>query len=169
MSIPAPTFGVRSGGCPYVIRPCAYALVQDGEGRIALVRTPAGWFLPGGGIDKGETPEEAIEREVREECGLLVKGGGIVTAATEIVYSETEKTCFEKQSLFITATLVGMTAPLESDHELFWMDPSQAMEKLSHESHRWGVERGMQSHVRSRCGSRRTPLHGARVSGRGQS
>ncbi|MBA3957140.1 MAG: NUDIX domain-containing protein [Parachlamydiaceae bacterium] len=31
------------------------------------------WVLPGGGIDAGETPEEAVVREVLEETGLRVK------------------------------------------------------------------------------------------------
>jgi 8-oxo-dGTP diphosphatase len=30
------------------------------------------WVLPGGGIEPGESPEEAMKREVREECGLDV-------------------------------------------------------------------------------------------------
>lgn len=147
MDVYIPTFGLRVEGCRYVARPSAYALVRNGERRVALARTPAGWFLPGGGIEAGETPEDTVVREAREECGLVVRAGMIVTRAVEIVYSETEKTCFEKQSLFITATLVGATAPLESDHELFWVDPSEAMERLSHESHRWGVGRWTQPHL----------------------
>lgn len=31
------------------------------------------WTLPGGGIDPGESPEDAVRREVFEEVGLVVK------------------------------------------------------------------------------------------------
>ena len=46
--------------------------VYDESGRILLVRHSynPGWRLPGGGVDRGEPPRDAILRELREEVGL---------------------------------------------------------------------------------------------------
>ncbi len=58
-----------------VQRVAAYGLVQSGD-RLLLVqltqRTPApgSWSLPGGGIDHGEHPADAVIRELYEETGL---------------------------------------------------------------------------------------------------
>lgn len=59
-----------------VTRVAAYALCQDENDRILLTRLTypeikAGhWTLPGGGIDFGESPAEAVLRELTEETGL---------------------------------------------------------------------------------------------------
>jgi len=47
-------------------------IVLDEAGRIVLVRHSYthGWYLPTGGAKRGEAPEAAIRRELREEIGL---------------------------------------------------------------------------------------------------
>ena len=50
--------------------------VYDDQGRILLVkhRYNPGWRLPGGGVDRGEPPRDAVLRELAEEVGL---SGGV--------------------------------------------------------------------------------------------
>lgn len=53
----------------------AHVLVADAAGRILVVRTTylgSGWMLPGGRVERSETPHHAAARETREETGLAV-------------------------------------------------------------------------------------------------
>ena len=56
------------------LRQAARAVVLDPADRILLVRfelpTRTVWATPGGGVDHGETHEQAIVRELAEEAGL---------------------------------------------------------------------------------------------------
>ncbi|MGC2238165.1 MAG: NUDIX domain-containing protein [Pyrinomonadaceae bacterium] len=54
--------------------PSAAAIIRDKNGRVLLVKSASadGWGLPAGAIDLGETPEEAVQREVFEETNLRV-------------------------------------------------------------------------------------------------
>ena len=48
----------------------------DGQGRVFLVRHTyvQGWYLPGGGVEPGETAEAALRREMEEEGKLSFSG-----------------------------------------------------------------------------------------------
>ncbi|AXS41472.1 NUDIX domain-containing protein [Breoghania sp. L-A4] len=51
-------------------------MVFDEQGRIFLVRHSyvPGWYLPGGGVDAGETLAQAAVRELREEGNIHANG-----------------------------------------------------------------------------------------------
>lgn len=60
-----------------IVLVAACALI-DPDGRVLLARRPPGkameglWEFPGGKLTFGETPEQALIRELREELGILV-------------------------------------------------------------------------------------------------
>ncbi|HSX36998.1 MAG TPA: NUDIX domain-containing protein [Patescibacteria group bacterium] len=52
-------------------RPSAYGIVIK-DGAVLLHKQRNGYDLPGGGVDRGEMPEHAVVREVKEETGIDV-------------------------------------------------------------------------------------------------
>jgi 8-oxo-dGTP pyrophosphatase MutT (NUDIX family) len=66
-TIPPPGIPVSAG-----------ALIFDRAGRLLILNPTykSGWTIPGGVMEAdGETPWEACQREVREECGIEVRKG----------------------------------------------------------------------------------------------
>ena len=59
------------------LRVAAYAIIIDEDGRMLLAhwsqQMHAAWTLPGGGLEPGERPEHAAQREVLEETGYRAK------------------------------------------------------------------------------------------------
>ena len=60
-----------SSDLPY--RPCVGIMLFNDEGKVfvgkRIDQTVEGWQMPQGGIDKGETPRQAAQRELLEEIG----------------------------------------------------------------------------------------------------
>jgi phosphohistidine phosphatase SixA/ADP-ribose pyrophosphatase YjhB (NUDIX family) len=69
-------YTVPAEGAPTLVRVAAYGIVLDEADRLLLCRLsegevkPGWWTLPGGGLDFGEDPRDAVLRELTEETGL---------------------------------------------------------------------------------------------------
>ena len=67
----------------------SYGVLVD-EGRVVLVRSsnprhaPPLWWLPGGGVDFGESPDETVVREFAEETGLLVANPTLLGVTSDV-------------------------------------------------------------------------------------
>ncbi len=86
-------FGTTISGVPGNRRRqriAAYGVCRDDAGRILLARaSPAitlqgRWFLPGGGVDHGESPTESLTREMHEESGLVVSVGPLLDVLSDV-------------------------------------------------------------------------------------
>lgn len=62
-------------------------VVRDGRflmGRRLGAHGPGTWSVPGGWVERGESPECAAAREVREETGMLISDARVATATTTV-------------------------------------------------------------------------------------
>ena len=103
----------------------AAAIIQDKEGRILIGQRPAApgdscgglWEFPGGKLEPGETGEQALARECREELGAEVHVGPRV-----------DELVFDYPDLSVHLTLYQaepLTEPRALEHSaLDWVGPA---------------------------------------------
>lgn len=101
------------------------ALVTNEIGQILLVNSPwRGWEYPGGLIEPGETFQEALKREVREEAGVEIEITGFVGICKNVGK--------DIVNIDFTARYIGgeLTTSEEST-EVTWATPEEAMEMIT--------------------------------------
>jgi 8-oxo-dGTP diphosphatase len=83
---------------------------------------PLKWEFPGGKIESGETPEECLIRELREELGVSVFIGTALSPATHS-YPDFTVTLYP-----FTCRLAGGSITMYEHHALKWIKPCQMPE-----------------------------------------
>lgn len=101
------------------------ALVTNDKGEILLVKSPLrGWEYPGGLIEPGETFQQALHREVREESGVEIEITGFVGICKNL----------ERDIVNIDFTaryLSGDLKTSEESTEVIWASESKALELIT--------------------------------------
>ncbi len=84
-------------------------VVFDGQGRILLVKElrDGGWTLPGGFADVGDSPSEAVVREVREESGYEVRAVKLLALYDRRRHGPLPPRPWHIYKVFIRCELVG--------------------------------------------------------------
>ena len=104
----------------------ACALI-DTDGRVLIAQRPEGrsmaglWEFPGGKVEQGERPEEALIRELREELGITVKEECL---APLTFASHTYDDFQLLMPLYVCRRWEGMVTPLEGQ-QLTWARPAK--------------------------------------------
>ncbi|GLY56986.1 MAG: (deoxy)nucleoside triphosphate pyrophosphohydrolase [Cellulosimicrobium funkei] len=77
------------------------------------------WEFPGGKVDPGETPTEALHRELREELGVAVELGDEIVGPDHGAWIITDR---HVMRLWFARVTAGEPQPLVEHDELTWLD-----------------------------------------------
>lgn len=109
-----------------VVLVAACALV-DADGRVLMARRPEGkplaglWEFPGGKVEEGETPEDTLIRELREELGIEVAKACLAP----LTFASHAYTDFHLlMPLYVCRRWQGTVQPLEGQ-ALEWVRPAK--------------------------------------------
>jgi 8-oxo-dGTP diphosphatase len=128
----------------YTLRAGAYAILPL-KRRLLLTGQDAEVLdiqLPGGGIDPGESPIQALHREVREEIGWTISNLRRLGAFRRFVFMPeydmwAEKLCH----VYVAHPVYQVADPIEPDHVTLVLDPSEAAIALGNDGDRLFVRR----------------------------
>ena len=135
-------YGDRLGREGKIRLGCSAAIFNE-EGRVLLTRRQDNgqWCMPSGGMEAGESVEEAILREVVEETGLHVRLTRLVGVYSDpnqlVVYQDGNKV--QIVALHFQAEIVGGTLGLSdetNDFGYFSMAEMEGMEMLGNHKRR---------------------------------
>ena len=88
-------YGDKLADTEYVVRPGVYGLAFDAELKVALVKVPFGYHLPGGGIEEDEDHEMCLRRELLEETGYTIDITKMLNISHQYAYSERSQNYYE--------------------------------------------------------------------------
>ncbi len=120
----------------YMLRPGAYVILPL-HGKVLLTVQIADTYdvqLPGGGIDQGESPRQALYREVLEETGWSIVSPIRLGAFRRFVFMPeydlwAEKLCH----VYVARPTRKIAETIEADHETLWLPPNDAIQVLSND------------------------------------
>lgn len=138
-------FGKKEQNKNYSKRISIYALIfDDSNEKIAIIKTPTGYFLPGGGLEGNESHNQCLLREAKEEMGWEIEVKNYIGNSAGYHYSTTKQEYIYVDGYFYLAKMIKTIGnPTEPDHQILWLSYSEASKKLYHENQIWAVKKAI--------------------------
>ncbi len=122
----------------------AYAIIVGRDGNLLLVDERGELQLPGGGIDPGENPMQALHRETREETGWRITGLRRLGAFQRFTYMpDYEMWAHKRQLIYLAQAVRPLGPPTEGWHQPLFMPPDVAARRLDVEGDRHMVSEAL--------------------------
>ncbi|MDO8642020.1 MAG: NUDIX domain-containing protein [Candidatus Woesearchaeota archaeon] len=113
------------------------AVILNENNQILLMKRGAGcrncvgyWAIPGGCIDRFETAEDAVKREIKEEIGVDIELLQLLSVTNDFIQEENEHWITPQFLCKIVAGTPTICEPKKCD-ELQWFDLHALPEKLT--------------------------------------
>lgn len=113
---------------------CAYAIIERYEDKNVAIATDKSdvYFFLGGGLEKSESVEETLEREVIEETGYSLKNIKLFDKISSYCYSDKYGYIDVDATIYTANFNKKITKPIEKDHKVLWVSPLEYKDKLYH-------------------------------------
>jgi 8-oxo-dGTP diphosphatase len=127
----------------YRPRQAVYACLVDAALRVACVRSDFGLlYLPGGGMEAGETPQEALARELREEIGHRLERATEIGCLRELYTTPNGQKHYDQTSRYYRVETAAVPAWSEAaETTLLWIEPETFAAEAAYQSHVEAVRR----------------------------
>lgn len=84
------------------------------------------WVIPGGRVELGESPEEAVHREIREECGIEIRLGPVAAVVNRLERDDQNRIRYHFVIIDYLAECVAGDLRSGSDAaDARWVDPEE--------------------------------------------
>jgi len=108
----------------------AGGFVTNSHGQVLMIKSPryGDWEFPGGQVEEGETIPHALEREVLEETGIVIRVKSLVG-----IYSNTRRPSIVNMD-FICEYISGELATSSESIQVAWVNREAALSRVKREA-----------------------------------
>ena len=118
----APTAHWTGSHPDYDIYKAGGVILRDRKFLLGRSKGKTLFINPGGKLEPGETPEQALIREVREELGIVVHTGDLRPYGTYYAIAAGHKDTRLRMDMFIIESWEGEPRPDNEIEEIRWFD-----------------------------------------------
>lgn len=119
----------------YTERKCAYAIIEQDDGNIAIANDGK-YFFFGGGTEENETSLDTVKRELVEETGYTIKDIKLFDEIISYEYNDCRGNLKIVATIYTAKLDKKISEPIEKDHKILCGRPEEYIDKMYHKYQR---------------------------------